>query len=67
MNVTRSEWKRPGIGALEDALAIGLFALFSGLIAAGEPTLSVLYATGLSACLAGTVAYARLRSISLKD
>jgi len=67
MNVTRSDRKRPIIGALEDAIVIGLFALFSGLIAAGEPSWTILYGAGTAACLAGTIAYARLRSISLRE
>jgi len=67
MNITRSDSKRPIIGALEDALVIGLFALFSGLIAAGEPSLNILYGAGTAAALAGTIAYARLRSISLGE
>ena len=72
MNVSKSseliacEGKAPIRGALEDTLVVAAFAGFSGLLAAGAPTWSVLYAVGLTAALAGIVTYARLRNIMLK-
>ena len=58
--------KTPIRGAIEDTLVVAAFAAISGLLAAGEPTLNVLYAVGLTAALAGIVTYARLRNIILK-
>ena len=66
MNITRSEGKIPIVGAIEDTIVIAVFAGLSGLLAAGAPTWSVLYAVGLTAALAGVVTYARLRNIMLK-
>jgi hypothetical protein len=56
--------------ALEDAIVVGAFAGFSGLIATGAvfpPEPSVLYATGLSAGLAAIVAWARRRGVEVKN
>lgn len=58
--------KTPIRGALEDTLVVAAFAAISGLLTAGEPTLNVLYAVGLTASLAGLVTYARLRNIMLR-
>ena len=72
MNISKTkdqlycEAKAPIRGAIEDTIVVAAFAGFSGLLAAGAPTWSVLYTVGLTAVLAGVVTYARLRNIMLK-
>lgn len=73
MNVSKSseqlicEGRTPIRAAIEDTVVVAAFSGVSGLLAAGEPTLSVLYAVGLTSALAGIITWARLRKIVLKE